>query len=299
MAIALTPFRAFLNFLPLPNVLLHLLTVPELAKVVPRSKVEELAASIPVQLNVDDVTILAKAPALKKLSAKHKHALKGVFEALMSAPEDVYKAAVGDLVERYKARKDIAPSEEPLIPLVKLLHEQYPNDIGVLCAFLLNVVDCNVGEAIFLGANIPHAYISGDIIECMATSDNVVRAGLTPKLRDVPTLVSMLTYDAGPAERQYLTPTEFNRDPATKLYDPPIDEFSVLRVHLAKDEVTTHRAIDGPSIAVVTNGEAIISWGFSKELIVTRGDVVFLGAGHEYKWQARKDTEVFRAFVEA
>lgn len=133
----------------------------------------------------------------------------------------------------------------------------------------------------------------------MATSDNVVRAGLTPKLRDVPTLVSMLLYEAGPADRQLLTSSEFNRDPTTKLYDPPIDEFSVLRTHLAKDEVTTHRPIDGPSIAIITNGEVIISWGFEKELIVTRGDVVFMAPGTEFKWQARKDTEVFRAFVEA
>ena len=38
-------------------------------------------------------------------------------------------------------------------------------------------------QAIYLAANVPHAYVSGQLIECMATSDNVVRAGLTPKLR--------------------------------------------------------------------------------------------------------------------
>jgi mannose-6-phosphate isomerase len=53
------------------------------------------------------------------------------------------------------------------------------------------------GEAIFLAANEPHAYLYGDIVECMACSNNVVRAGLTPKLRDVDTLVEMLTYEVG------------------------------------------------------------------------------------------------------
>ena len=132
----------------------------------------------------------------------------------------------------------------------------------------------------------------------MATSDNVVRAGLTPKLRDVSTLVSMLDYEAGPAERQLLTPHEFNRDPTTLIYDPPIDEFSVLRVHLAQDEVTTHRPIDGPSIVVITNGEVDITWAGAGEIIATKGDVLFMAAGGEYKWQARLDTEAFRAFVE-
>lgn len=133
----------------------------------------------------------------------------------------------------------------------------------------------------------------------MATSDNVVRAGLTPKLRDVPTLVNMLTYEAGPADKQQLVPDEFNRDPATKIFDPPIDEFTVLRTHLAKDEVTTHRPIDGPSIAIVTNGEATLEWERGGSLPIARGDVIFLGAGVEYKWQASQDIEVFRAFVEA
>ena len=41
----------------------------------------------------------------------------------------------------------------------------------------------------------PHAYVQGDIIECMINSDNVVRGGLTPKLKDVETLSQMLKYD--------------------------------------------------------------------------------------------------------
>ncbi len=38
-------------------------------------------------------------------------------------------------------------------------------------------------QAVYLAANVPHAYVSGELVECMATSDNVIRAGLTPKLR--------------------------------------------------------------------------------------------------------------------
>lgn len=74
------------------------------------------------------------------------------------------------------------------------LEKQYPGDIGVISAFFFNYVKLNPGEALYLGANEPHAYLSGDCIECMATSDNVVRAGLTPKHRDIQTLCSMLTY---------------------------------------------------------------------------------------------------------
>lgn len=78
--------------------------------------------------------------------------------------------------------------------LVLRLEKQYPGDVGVISAFFFNYVKLNPGEALYLGANEPHAYIFGECIECMATSDNVVRAGLTPKHRDVQALCSMLTY---------------------------------------------------------------------------------------------------------
>ena len=61
----------------------------------------------------------------------------------------------------------------------------------------MNHVRLEPGEAMFLGPNLIHAYLSGDCVECMACSDNVVRAGLTPKLIDVPTLCSMLEYRYG------------------------------------------------------------------------------------------------------
>jgi len=65
---------------------------------------------------------------------------------------------------------------------------------GMFCPLLLNCLKLSPGEGFFMGANNPHAYISGDCIECMALSDNVIRAALTPKYKDVDTLCSSLTY---------------------------------------------------------------------------------------------------------
>jgi mannose-6-phosphate isomerase len=133
----------------------------------------------------------------------------------------------------------------------------------------------------------------------MATSDNVVRAGLTPKLRDVDTLVEMLTYEAGPASQQLLRPIPFSdsEEKTDLLYDPPIDEFSVVRVSLEKEGKTKHRAVEGPSICIITKGEGEVSWGEAKEEI-KKGDVVFVGAGEGVEWIAQDGLEVFRAFVE-
>ena len=60
--------------------------------------------------------------------------------------------------------------------------------------------DGRVDNAPTVQADDVHAYISGDVVECMAASDNVVRAGLTPKFKDVTTLVSMLTYNFAPID---------------------------------------------------------------------------------------------------
>jgi mannose-6-phosphate isomerase len=90
------------------------------------------------------------------------------------------------------------PSEESsslqLKSLLLRLHSQYPGDRGVFCPLIMNYLQLRSGESFFIGANEPHAYISGDCIECMALSDNVVRAGLTPKFKDVETLCGMLNY---------------------------------------------------------------------------------------------------------
>lgn len=61
----------------------------------------------------------------------------------------------------------------------------------------LNYVVLEPGDSLLMEPNEPHAYISGECVECMANSDNVVRVGLTPKYKDVDTLIDMLTYNMG------------------------------------------------------------------------------------------------------
>jgi mannose-6-phosphate isomerase class I len=160
MAIALTPFLAFLNFLPLPLVLLHLLTVPELEPLIPQSLVDELAATLTLPSTRPADPFLFQ-PTASSPNHAQKEALKKVFGALMSAPTDKVKKSISELVQRYKSNQDIAESEQGLVDLAIMLDEQYPGDVGVLCVFLLNVVELKKGEAAFLGADMPHAYISG------------------------------------------------------------------------------------------------------------------------------------------
>lgn len=161
MAIALTPFLAFLNFLPCQTILLHLLTVPELQSLIPSELINQLAQLLTLPTTLPPDSFLFE-PTKSGPTEEVKGCLKKIFEALMSTPEDKYKQTVGDLVDRYSTkREEVMDSEKGLVDLAIMLNEQYPGDIGVLCVFILNVVELREGEAAFLGANMPHAYIKG------------------------------------------------------------------------------------------------------------------------------------------
>lgn len=135
-----------------------------------------------------------------------------------------------------------------------------------------------------------------------SSADNVVRAGLTPKLRDVPTLTSMLTYTSSPPSEQVLPPVGFRSTKYTTLYDPPIEEFAVLLTNLASGQAEHFEAIDGPSILIFTELESkavVKSEGVEVE-VGRAGQVFFVGAGVEVDVEAKGGkVTAYRAFVEA
>ncbi|MGH3714344.1 MAG: hypothetical protein ACRDT4_12915, partial [Micromonosporaceae bacterium] len=88
------------------------------------------------------------------------------------------------------------------------LAERYPGDVGVLVSLLLNLVVLRPGEAIFMPAGNPHAYLRGMGVEVMASSDNVLRGGLTPKHVDVPELLQVLRYAELPDPRMPAVPAQ-------------------------------------------------------------------------------------------
>jgi mannose-6-phosphate isomerase len=140
----------------------------------------------------------------------------------------------------------------------------------------------------------------------MANSDNVIRAGLTPKLRDIPNLISNLTYAASPSSKHVVEPkllkhssVSVSQSSVSTLYDPPIPEFSVIQVKLPSGGKECHDEIRGPSIAIVTDGKGKVRFE-GESLDIGLGDVFFVGAGTKIELEASDVGElvIYRAFVE-
>jgi mannose-6-phosphate isomerase len=191
MAIALTPFRGFCGFLPLPQLLFLLSTIPEMKSLVGTSTLDKLASSLDLgsteQLDLKELENTAQDSVAKdaktvEINEAQKFALKEVFEKLMTASEEQVKSTLSSLVQRYTSEPaGTSSAEKSLIPLVLELNEQYPEDVGVLCCFVLNVVELEVGKSVFLGADEPHAYISGG----ESSSDREWWFGADERLTDI------------------------------------------------------------------------------------------------------------------
>lgn len=145
MAIALTSFSALCGFLPIDRIVSYLEVVPEFAGLIP-PKVRQ--------------AFIDCAASHTASSPETRNALRGLFTSLMTAEESQFIPALKTLVGRYR-EGGVNETENQLADLVIRLNDQFPGDIGIFCPFVLNYVKLEKGEAIFLGAGEPHAYVSG------------------------------------------------------------------------------------------------------------------------------------------
>ncbi|MEV6552990.1 mannose-6-phosphate isomerase, class I [Streptomyces sp. NPDC051597] len=152
------------------------------------------------------------------------------------------------------------------------LAHHFPGDPGVIAAMLLNHVRLQPGEALFLGAGVPHAYVSGMGVEIMANSDNVLRCGLTPKHVDVPELLRVVRFEAG--DPGVLRPEA--SETGEEVYETPIDEFRLSRFVRPEGAAPTDLTAATPQIVLCTSGALELG-----DLRLTPGQAAFVRAGEK------------------
>ena len=177
-------------------------------------------------------------------------------------------------VARAAAERLAAGSPSPRADrTVALLHDEYPGDPGVVTSLLLNPVTLQPGDAMFVPAGGVHAYLHGVAVEIMASSDNVLRAGLTPKHVDVPELLRNVDYVAAPPIR--IAPEVFHG--ATKVFYAPVDDFELSVTDLA-DDAEHPLPGRGPRILLCLDGEVHVATSDDGALALGRGQAAFVPA---------------------
>ncbi|XP_066859859.1 mannose-6-phosphate isomerase [Anser cygnoides] len=263
MAIALTPFEGLCGFRPVEEIASFLRAVPELRALVGEVAAEQLERSA------------SHDP--RGVSA----ALRVCFTRLMKSEKKCFVDQLNTLVQRISREaaegQDTSGSNGDLL---LRLHSQFPGDIGCFAVYFLNLVRLEPGEAMFLAANEPHAYLQGDCVECMACSDNTVRAGLTPKFIDVLTLCEMLNYTPAPSSSKIFPAVQSPLDPSVFLYDPPVPDFTLMRIEIPSSiKLYLVSAVDSASILLVVQGTAVgTSTAAASEMALRRGSVLFVSA---------------------
>ncbi len=167
LMIALSDFWLVQGFMSDTDIIKTLQYVPELVSLIPHAKqgLRRLYSHI---INADQAYINS---LLKPLGQR----IKPSFEQGLLKWDDInYWAAKAFLTHNRKGRCDR----------------------GILSLYMMNLVHLKPGEGIFQAPGVLHAYLQGQNIECMASSDNVIRGGLTPKYIDSKALLKTVLLQA-------------------------------------------------------------------------------------------------------
>jgi mannose-6-phosphate isomerase len=196
---------------------------------------------------LDELGVADLLPHRRLLANEPNEAgISKTFSALMQAPPEVRRSLAEASTAACQARASGSRFAEELRWGARI-GELYPGDVGVVVALLLNLLRLEEGQAIYLPAGNLHAYLGGVGVEIMASSDNVLRGGLTPKHVNVPELVRVL--DFSPLQVAPLTAALRG---AEHVFETPAREFRLSYFELENESQQVQ--VSGPEIWLVTRG---------------------------------------------
>ena len=230
------------------------------------------------------------APELEALSDQPDAVgLKRFFTDLMTMDFDRKKQVVAEAIRTADQLSD----QNLAFFWVKRLSAEYFDDIGIFGPLLLNLVELNPGEALFLPAGELHAYLNGMGLELMANSDNVLRGGLTPKHVDVPELLKVLNFKPRPIK--ILEAIKKTRNEC--VYASKTDEFVLSMITIANGTPYQSPETRSVEIMLCTEGSAsLVDTGSDEIISIKKGDSVVIPAAVS-GYTATGEARIFKAAV--
>ena len=240
---------------------------------------------------------LERLPELAELLPSPSVGIEALLRAWFGRPQQDVSAALGKLMTRLAAEHD---ASDPTSPEAWALRAHRvlggEPDPGLLLVFLLELVQLKPGQAMFLPAGVPHAYLDGAGVELMASSDNVLRAGLTTKHVDPQALLEVVRFDA--EAPVVLEPIEFAGG-VEATWSIPATEFDLVRWRLdATREQTAHAAGLETLIAIVREPDATVTVEHDGGSLALRaGEACLVTEGTRYRVRASAGADVYRVRI--
>ncbi|MCA3963750.1 mannose-6-phosphate isomerase, class I [Vibrio vulnificus] len=228
--------------------------------------------------------VLLFSKVIEKFNLPAVHQLLGAFEknltatgleaffiGILSLKGEAKEGAIQGLIEYAKAHQQ--PNiKNDLGTLIMELNKSYPGDIGLFAPLMLNVLTLKPGEAMFLDARTPHAYLKGTGLEIMANSDNVLRAGLTPKYIDVAELARCTLFEEKSSDSLLLTPEVLGNKLS---YSVPVPDFKFDCFIESNNEKVVMQSAE---ILLAIDSSLTLYHASGETLTLDRGESVFIPA---------------------
>jgi mannose-6-phosphate isomerase len=241
-----------------------------------------LLAGLPGRLVADLRAELGRRPGAAAVRAAFERAVHARSDPGVAADLDTTFAAVAERAralggQRASSGSGTAGGTAPWLvqalqradAVALQLAGDFPGDPGAVASYLLNVFDLAPGESVYLEPGQVHAYVRGSGVEIMASSDNVLRAGLTRKHVDVDALIECSDFAPAPPPRPTITSTVGGM----ASYRVPIREFG-----LVLGEVDGSRASlphEGPRIVLCLEGSVVLDVA-AESHVLRSGESVFV-----------------------
>ncbi|OGE50068.1 hypothetical protein PENARI_c018G10486 [Penicillium arizonense] len=253
---------------------------------------------------LDEIAELMRLKPLEQFMPAHKTfddgALRQLCKTLLTLPPDTVSEAITKLQDTPMSEFG---NDHHVPSLLDRLSKQYSKfDNGnLVAALLMNYMILEPGEAVCVPADSIHAYLSGDIIECMARSDNVLNTGFCPRpdRDDVELFAQALTFKPHNQGESLL---QSKKSPIglkgkSNEYAPPFSEFNVLGVTLSPPETEKHRVLGSPSVLIVTQGCGKMNVGDGTVHDIGEGNVYFAARDAELEFSTKTGLTLYRAYA--
>jgi len=226
----------------------------------------------------------------------NKEGYSGLYKKIMEMPQQEVNTVLQPLLDKIiplyntgelkKSQEDFWAARAALI-----FNRQQNIDRGVFSVYLFNLVQLQKGQAVFQDAGVPHAYLEGQNVEIMASSDNVLRGGLTGKHIDVKELLKHVK-----CERTAVTVLDGEKTGGSVVYKTAAPDFELSSYNLDRGEQVLLKAVT-TEILLLTKGNAVLSSATETVELKAGTPSAVIFPGHDLRLSAKETSLIFRAGV--